>query len=245
MFENYFIAEPIRFKTRAPSGTGYVKKEIRNIPVCKCACGSLMINTGDGFLCNECIDLIFEHTYLQHWHCSLELILREIKKNSHENRIIRLFADLRNPAYDRTGLKKYILPFVPIFGNKKEFKEFTGVKPIEEHINGRNNIGVYAILAMHKHEIFNSETMKQFYASYATQIYTCKKFNNYINGYIQNTGDGAPYSWEYIKSLEDFYKIKLDEDIKKNLANHFLADKYGKITKYDVIKFIRDDLYER
>lgn len=136
--------------------------------------------------------------------------------------------NIRNAIFELTKIKKYHL---------NSFLKAQG--SVQEHINGRQNLGIYILWCIVNGYIKDSNDLKEFYATYCVHIQTSSEFNNIIRRH-QNTANGAILPETYISEYEKYYGIALSEEETKQFSSHFLASAYGKITNNDLIDYIRD-----
>lgn len=157
----------------------------------------------------------------------IDKIKRNILKGD-TNEIIKesLFFEIRNASFALSGTKEYSLP-LPVNG------------PVQEHVNGRTNVGIYGLWLVLNNEIKNWEDLYKYLLKFACWINTTKDFNNRISIY-QNSENGAIDPNDYMKEYEAEFNYKFSEEEKTQFSDRFLFTHYGKVTKDMIINAVRD-----
>jgi hypothetical protein len=156
----------------------------------------------------------------------INTIINLLKEGYDYELIKYVLYNVRNAPYELTQTKLYTLDYMPIVGKTSE------------HINGRENIGIYVLWAIINKDILDYEDLIKWHKKYTVWIKTESEFNNCIKEH-QNI-EGAINPDIYINEYEKWHKISLNNETKNKFKEHFLYVKYGTITKKILIEKIKE-----
>ena len=137
------------------------------------------------------------------------------------------FFNERNAPFELSNTVRYRIDFVKSEGE------------VREHINGRTNVGIYAIWAILIGNIKTWKDLRKFYLQYCCWIQTSAKFNNAIKKHQNFKDGGAIAASVYIDEYEKEYEFKFTDKQRQDFSSRFLSTNYGKITETMVIERIR------
>lgn len=158
-------------------------------------------------------------------------LIEKIKQNilkGDTNEVIResLFFEIRNASFALSASQLYSLS-LPDQG------------PVQEHVNGRTNVGIYCLWLILNKEIKDWKDLYQYLLKFACWIKTTKDFNNHISLY-QNGNEGAINPKDYIREYENEFNYKFTKEEKTQFKDRCLSTHYGQITKDMIIDAIRE-----
>lgn len=152
--------------------------------------------------------------------------IKELIRRGESNRYIRkgVLYNIRNAPYELSASSNFKLPFMPPQGKTRE------------HVNGRTAFATYVLWATATGDIRTPEELSVFYKTYCIWILTDEEFNMAIKPYQNDEGAIQPET--YIQMWEQTYG-PLSEIARKSFHTHFIYNKYGTITRDNLIDKFR------
>ena len=162
---------------------------------------------------------------------SIHKIIESIK-NGENDRFIHdmAFYNIRNAPFELGSTPIFKLDFMPKFGD------------VKEHINGRTTFGTAALFAVYRHLVETDNDLGLFYKQHDVWIYATDHFNEIVIKPLQQKGGISAEL--YIEKLEESFG-PLHEEAKEKFKKYFIYNKYGSMTRYELIELIREDLKKK